>query len=36
MVGEGAWGHIEVNVGDVEDEFSHSVGNGTEVSLNID
>ena len=33
MVGERAWRHIEVDVGDIEDKFSHSLGNGMQVSL---
>ena len=28
MAGERAWRHIEVSVGDFEDQFSHSLGNG--------
>ena len=32
MVGERTWGHIEVNVGDIEDKLSHSVGSGMQVS----
>ena len=33
MVGEGTWRHIEIDVGDIEDKFSHSLGNGMQVSL---
>ena len=31
MVGKGTWRHVEVNMGDIKDKFSHSVGNGTNV-----